>query len=337
MTGCTVDPTDLAAFPFEYKGHDGQAVHSGTLVEGVCILNNTACSLSAKLCCGLSKQADGRTSKLWLIPFVCYLAPYYLFVGYRKRQGKQLDQERKAKGLPGEESKNPLAHLLKDWTVFQKNCFKATLILALAATIAEAVIMPKSIQQTLQPPETSALLAMSSFLTPVEEIFAFIEDVMVVEVGYAVAGGDYKRLNLLLNISVVGGIVSALFAVSLVLIISLQESAAEALLNPSSAQNQKLIDSGCDLISTGPQLLEVAKVYWLLTALAWIPKFAIKGVFGFFIGTGYLSAYIAPMFIMSSVPLGIWFGLKDSMSPLSVVGLAYGTADWLVSSLYQVQ
>jgi hypothetical protein len=330
---CALDPTLTSTFPFEYKGHDGKPVTAGTLVQGVCILNNTACSLSVN-CCGLTDGANHATSKLWLIPMVCFIAPFYLFNAAKNKTRKAEEENRKAEGLEPEESKHPMALMMAGWSSSQKTAFKAIFLLALAATIAEAVVMPKSIQNTLQPPDTAALLAMTSFLTPVEEVFAFIEDVMIVEVGYAVASGQHKRLNLLLNISVLGGVASALLAFSLMVVIAFNKGSAEAFLNPSSAQNQDLINSGCDLISTGDELLGVARVYWLLSAAAWIPKFAIKGLFGFFIGTGYLGAYVAPMIISAGVPLVIWFTLKGTMPPLSVVGLAYGTADWALAVLF---
>ena len=42
--------------------------------------------------------------------------------------------------------------------------------------IEEAQIMNKQIQQYLSPTDRSSQLAMSNFLTPVKEIFAFLED-----------------------------------------------------------------------------------------------------------------------------------------------------------------
>ena len=63
--------------------------------------------------------------------------------------------------------------------------------------VFESIIMPKSIQQTLSPTDRASQTAMDSFLTPVEEIFAFIEDTMTVKVGYAIASMRYNDLNIL--------------------------------------------------------------------------------------------------------------------------------------------
>ena len=58
---------------------------------------------------------------------------------------------------------------------------------------------------TLPPGQRSAELAMQSFLKPISEVFAFLEDAMTVQVGYALATGNNRRVNALLNIAVWGG------------------------------------------------------------------------------------------------------------------------------------
>ena len=42
--------------------------------------------------------------------------------------------------------------------------------------------------------------------------------------------------------------------------------------------------AGCPLLPNTSQLLSHARVYWLLTAAAWLPAFVGKGVLGFFLG-----------------------------------------------------
>ena len=241
----------------------------------------------------------------------------------------------------------------------------------IVATIMEAVIMPQSIQQNLAPADRAAEVAMSAFLTPIREIFQFLEDTMTVkacrfgarildsnpawtsadtsandshlrapyigtQVGYALAAGRQHELNVLLHVAVGGGAASALLAFGLMLFLALYEPAAAALLNPSAATNARLISAGCPLLPSTAELLRHARIYWLLKAGAWLPAFVCKGVLGFLLGTKHFAAYGAPMVISATVPLALWFSLlpvaqraDSGLTPLSVLGIAYGTADWL--------
>lgn len=142
----------------------------------------------------------------------------------------------------------------------------------------QASIMPRSIQHNLSPTDRSAQLAMNAFLTPIEETFAFLEDTMVVKVGYALAAGRLSELNRLVHISVGGGLVLGCTAFLLMLILSYAHTSASALLDPSSSSNAALIDRGCSLVPTSQQLLQHARVYWLLIAATWVPKFMTAGV-----------------------------------------------------------
>lgn len=117
---------------------------------------------------------------------------------------------------------------------------------------------------------------MSSFLTPVKEVFVFIEDTMTIKVGYALAAGELSKLNSLLNISFFGGLISGIFAFLLMVVLCLVDSTAGHLLNPSETSNSNLIAQGCSLIPTTDDLLHSARIFWLLTAAAWIPNFSSK-------------------------------------------------------------
>ena len=145
-------------------------------------------------------------------------------------------------------------------------------MLAILAVVFEATIMPKQIQTNLSPPDRAAQLAMASFLEPVREIFAFLEDAMIIKVGYAIAAGRYRELNALLHISIIGGAMCGLVAFAAMAIIAFNDASANVLLNPSAVPNQRIIDSGCSLIPTAAQILMKARPYWLLISASWIPQ-----------------------------------------------------------------
>ena len=49
------------------------------------------------------------------------------------------------------------------------------------------------------------LLAATAFLTPVEEVFAFLEDTVVIRVNYAVSAQRYDELGVILRWGFFGG------------------------------------------------------------------------------------------------------------------------------------
>lgn len=219
-----------------------------------------------------------------------------------------------------------------------------TFLLAIVALIAEAQIMPTSIQKTLSPTDGAARLAMSAFLTPVQEVFSFLEDAMVVKVGYALAANRLTELNMLLHVGVIGGLVCGIAAFLLLLALASSDTSAEALLNPSSASNQQLIASGCGLVATSTELLAHARVYWVLSASTWPITFATASMRGFLAGVGNFVAYLLPMFIQATVPIALWFGLlplaesqgpgASKLTPLSLLGIAQAAGPWLVGLIF---
>lgn len=197
----------------------------------------------------------------------------------------------------------------------------------------QGIIMPQQVQISLGPSQRSVQLAITSFITPVREIFAFLEDGMTVRVSYAIAAGRHEELNLLLHISVIGGICMGTLAFLIMMAIALSD-AAHTILDPSSASNQRLIDQGCNLIPDPSSLLEQARSFWLLTTSVWIGGFMRKGVDGFMLGSGYLATYFAPAILSGLLPILVWFAGKsstsnDGLSPLTLLGLAFGLDDWI--------
>ena len=198
-------------------------------------------------------------------------------------------------------------------------------VLASTAGIYEKLIMKKSIQTTLSPTDRAAQMAMDAVLTPVGEVFAFLEDTMTVKVGYALAAGRHGELNALLNISVFGGLLCSIAAFGLISLVTLNESVSGAVLNPSETSNEVLIARGCTWIPTTQALLVHAKEYWLLTAAAWVPSFISSGIIGFFVGTVDLPPMLISQMVNLTVPIGIWFGLLNGTQiyPLTILALAY--------------
>ena len=179
---------------------------------------------------------------------------------------------------------------------------------------------------------------MAAFLTPIEEIFAFLEDTMMVKVSYAIGSGRKKLLNQLFNIGVIGGGFSALAALALCLVISESDVAASFILNPSSGPNQVLLSDGCDLIPDTAEMLSVARPYWIILAASFLPKLVNKTFLGLMMASGAMVGYLIPLVAQATFPVVLWFCFKEaalggtllggSVRPLALLGISYGSADW---------
>lgn len=358
---CTFTPDDSANFPYEYRRADGTTVMNGTLVSvngrvpgygeengTVCIFATDACQTAAGgavpryangtafQCCSDTTQTE-EAANTYLYPLIAFFGPYFVFnfimriVREKRKQAhiaagkdpKELDANHPMKGM--------FPSMSGMWTIVLGTVF----MLAITAIVVESVIMPKSIQVELSPPDRAAQLAMSSFLTPFAEIFAFLEDTMVVLVGYAVSSMRTAEMNALLHIGIVGGAVSAIIAIIIALLLAFLSAPAAAILNPSSTPNDALIDGGCSLIPSTAQLLEHARTYWVLSALSWFPKFTTLSVFGFLTGTGQIIPQLLALIVQGTVPIITWFTLLGTDMPrLSILGVAYGLQDWVLAFIF---
>jgi hypothetical protein len=351
---------DFNVSPFQYYRTNGTVVTSGVVTsvdlphgggdQRVCVYADAACSAvsttvykangDSTACC-VETDAVSSAADVWLYPFIAFLAAFVVmkFVMAKVRE-RRLASVPAAEREEAEKSQHPLAVVMNGWPTWRKYLFVFIFFAAITALVFEASIMPKQIQMRLSPSERSAQMAMSSFLTPVEEIFAFLEDSILVKVGYAIAAGRLRELNALIHVSTIGGATCAIIAFVLMLALAYVDASAKWALAPSSAANAPLAKV-CSLLPSADMLVDAARVYWLVSAAAWLPKFVSKGLFGFFAGTNQLTVYLAPIVISATVPIGIWFGFQAysqpsidgepaSFSPLTLLSIAYTSGDWLI-------
>ena len=333
---CTFDE---ATFPYHYKDHSGKVIEHGYLMKNVTLLNNQG---TVDLCmfnstnCDETKTINDNLKYSFLPPMVTFFTGYAIGIYLLKTKSKKLFEyegtlKRFNAGGDEEDSKPTLSPTKsKILGLFLTFLY----IGAIVALVLEASIMPASIQETLPPADRIAQLAMENFLAPIEEIFSFLEDTMTVKVGYAVAALKYSELNVILHIGILGGIISGLVAFVSMIFIAYFRPAAAAILNPSHDSNQIFINDGCSLVPTTPQLLKHARIYFILIAASWIPKFAMKSIVGFLVGTGSFLPFLISALMSATVPISIWFLLKSSETGLTALGLAYGAQDWIQGILF---
>jgi hypothetical protein len=155
------------------------------------------------------------------------------------------------------------------------------------------------------------------------------------EVGYAIATARHADLNVLLHVSVLGGIACALFGWVVMLALA-ASPVAYSLVDPSAASNRALIEAGCSLIPTSEEVFTQVKGLWFLRTAAWLPNFATKGLLGFFIGTKQYLIYCLPLLVSATVPVILWFMAfaHNSLSTLDIIGVAYTAGDWLIGLVF---
>ena len=79
-----------------------------------------------------------------------------------------------------------------------------------------------------------------------------------------------------------------------------------------------------------------ANVYWFLLTFSWIPKFASKSVVGFLVGTGSLVPMLLSSIVQVTIPVALWFSLKEVLPPLNALGWSYGTQDWILALIFVI-
>ncbi len=341
VLNCTYDPLNPIQSPYKFFHPNGSIVTNGYLmnVDGyndpICIFETKACEDdSFKNACCESSHSLKAAAQVWLYSLIAFGVPYIILQVCIKRMARSSMNKNSTTITP--QRGNIWSAMMKNMSPCAKYMFVFIFFASITAMVFESIIMPKSIQQTLSPTDRASQTAMDSFLTPVEEIFAFIEDTMTVKVGYAIASMRYNDLNILLNISVIGGAICGGIAFILMALIALNDDIAGYILNPSEKSNQMLINNGCTLIPSTNDLLQNAKVYWLLNSMTWIPSFMSKGLAGFFIGILELFPYLFPGIISAVVPISLWFGLLNNTDiyPLTILGISSCASTWVICLTY---
>ena len=351
MANCTFDAGDPSRFPYLYRDEAGNTILNGTpVVSGsstVCIFETSTCRTNSS-CCS-ETQAQVQASSNFYVPVIFFMMGYAAYmIGLKHRRsrvfwgidGKKGNHANNA--MVPKEVESLLSYLTEqDWAL-NSLCYKCAVGMvffmlgivyfgSIFMTVMESVVMPKSIQDTLAPADRSAQLAIKSFITPVQEIFQFIEDTMLIKVGYAIAAHRYDEINVLLHVGVIGGFFSALLAFGICLIIVFVRPAAVAMINPSYASNEILINEGCDLVPSTDSILTHASLYWILMTASWIPNFSTLPIFGFLVGSGHIFPYLLATIIQGVVPITVWFSLIGTkVLPLHALGFAYSLPQWIL-------
>ena len=139
--------------------------------------------------------------------------------------------------------------------------------------------MSRWTQHQLKVPERNAMMAASAFLTPLQEVFQFLEDAISVQIGYAVGANDMHRLGTVVSLGVLGGFILGCLAASVTTALTFWPAAMRMLLAPGHHE------VGCSLIPSAAAVVQRARGYWLLHSWGWPFAFASMALAGFLLGS----------------------------------------------------
>jgi len=157
-------------------------------------------------------------------------------------------------------------------------------------------------QRGLSVPVRNAMLAAGVLLTPIAEIFQFLEDVVTVKITAAVGAKDWKGVRDVLTVGIVGGMTSGVVAAGCISLACLSPQFMRAMLAPFSfGSDWAMHVDECSLVPHAVDVVAIAQPFVLVSAWAWPFRFTNMALTGFLISTGFWKLF----FILSMVEKGI--------------------------------
>jgi len=178
--------------------------------------------------------------------------------------------------------------------------------------------------------QRNQVIAAEAFLVPYNEIFQFIEDIILVRVNYALGSGNKKLTDMLVHFGYVGALASGVLAAVVGTILGAIPPVLQALTIPGASNDANLYP-GCDIISDST---EGILPYWMIELWA-MPGTQLGLVLsGFMLGAfelptvGWLGGISVAM-----IPI-IWF-TQSASSPnmVFILGIAEFAAAWCLPVL----
>jgi hypothetical protein len=257
------------------------------------------------------------------IAFAFIFVPIFLLrAGEGDPEAKAARKEREDRMIPAWVKNIPSRLVLR--------LFKYGLMAYIILQIVVPIFMRNSIQETLSVVNRNTVIAAEAFLVPYNQVFQFIEDIVMVRVNYALAWKKKELTNELVHVGLLGSFLTGVLAAVIATILGVIPPALSGLTNPG-AQVDAETYPGCDLIE---ESTVSALPYWLVEAWA-IPGNQMGMVLtGFMMGAmelptvGWIGAISLAM-----IPI-IWFTSKDGASnPILVLAFAEFTSNWVLPIL----
>jgi hypothetical protein len=313
----------IEAFPFDFFAANGTHVPGVLDSDGSCVFPDAACSPWDPIsqCCRAKEGVETTGSTYMFIAFAFILAPS-AFMGVVGHRNPAERDEQNRKMIPAWVRRVP--------GPVSVPIFMCGLYAYIAMLITVPIVMRVSIQQTLNVVNRNAVIAAEAFLVPYNQIFQFIEDIVMVRVNYALALKQKALTNELVHVGLLGSFGTGLVAAVLATVLGVIPPALAGLTNPGAANDLQSYP-GCDLITDSTSAV---LPYWLVEAWAIPGKQMGMVMVGFMMGAMELPTVGWIGAVGISMILIVWFVfVKTASNPLLVLAFAEFSANWAIPIL----
>jgi hypothetical protein len=314
----------IESFPFNFFASNGTQVPGVLDADGFCIFPDAACAPDDPIsaCCQAKDSVDNTGDNYMFIAFIFIFLPI-TFVKRARNESEEAQRARDERMTPTWVKAIP-SH-------FIQNLFKYGLYAYVALQVVVPILMRTSIQQTLSVVNRNTVIAAEAFLVPYNQIFQFIEDIVMVRVNYALASHQKALTNELVHVGLLGSCLAGVVAALVATILGVIPPALTGLTNPGAEVDQ-LQYPGCDLIA--PDSNDVVLPYWLVESWAIPGKQMGMVLTGFMMGAMELSTvgWIGAM-SLAMLPI-IWFTSNaNSSNPILILALGEFASNWTLPVL----
>lgn len=180
-------------------------------------------------------------------------------------------------------------------------------------TVFVSIAMASSTQLALPVPERNSMLAAMAFLTPVKDIFQFLEDTTTVKITLALGAGDYSAIRPIALLGIWGGLAAGVIGALLMTVLAWwPEGVIHVLLAPGSS-DALARNPNCQLLPSAEEVVTTARGLWLLTSWSWPLQFCSMVLSGLLMGAREFAIYGMATIAAQGALAGIWFmgGVQD--------------------------
>lgn len=311
-SGAPSSPTGEAAFYFWQGGGSAtrQPVRAAPILDehsGLCIYPDANCGPRGP-CCSSAPWAEGGRDTSDILTSVATIILIVVLVMYIQRFITSIQKGQ-------DESQRVVKR--DEWHKMNEACLFSSLVV----NIFTAVAMAKLTQAYLPVHDRNAMLAALAVLTPVSEVFQFVEDSVSVKIGYALGKGCDKTLRKVLQLGVFGGLAMGCMAAGLMSLLAAWPAAMRKILSPTQSL------SSCSLLPSPDEVVRQAVPFWLLSAWAWPLNFAGMAFQGVLLGAREYGIFALATVSARFLLVGTWLSYPPSLQLL-------GTANLLSSATF---
>mmetsp|Transcript_136899 Transcript_136899/g.309268 ORF Transcript_136899/g.309268 Transcript_136899/m.309268 type:complete len:672 (+) Transcript_136899:22-2037(+) len=317
------DDSDNTGAPFTfYAGTSMDDRHEVSAVldpaSGMCIFPSASCgdeSLDFS-CCGKTAATDGaagHATTVNTIALVVVLVVPSVLMRMRQRC-RPAEQGDAGAAEPAEQPGRARCAVL------------IVMGLVIALEVYVSILLANITQSKLSVADRNALLAADSFLTPVMDVFQFLEDAVMVKINFAIGQGSVPAVRAILGVGVIGGLGTGAMAAGLVTVVAFIPAAAQGVLAPFVSG----ASVGCSLLPTAAEVVMESRTYLLLRAWCWPLAFMNMALRGFLMGSGEVVSYFMSGIVqlaIQAVGLFVFFAKNPSLDCLGWIALAKVGAD----------